>query len=47
MMRHLYALGDRKGIRKQYALLEKLLHDELDLEPLPETQTLFAKLINT
>jgi LuxR family maltose regulon positive regulatory protein len=44
IMRYLHALGDRTGIRNQYALLEQLLHEELGVEPLPETQRLFTKL---
>ena len=44
IMRYLHYLGDQKALVKQYQLLSGWLHDELGLDPLPETQRLFETL---
>lgn len=39
-------LGDRSGVIRQYRQLETILADELAIEPMPETQTLYQNLIH-
>jgi DNA-binding SARP family transcriptional activator len=38
-------LGDRSGVMRQYRQLETILADELEIEPMPETQALYQNLI--
>lgn len=44
LMRFWHRLGNRAAVVKQYQTLTKLLADELDADPLPETQALYAEL---
>jgi len=44
MMCHHYA-GDRHAVREQFDRLKTLLRDELGVEPLPDTATLYASLM--
>ena len=45
MMCHHYA-GDRHAVREQFERLKTLLRDELGVEPLPDTATLYATLMS-
>jgi len=45
MMCHHYA-GDRHAVREQFDRLKTLLRDELGVEPLPDTTTLYASLMS-
>jgi len=45
MMRCYNRLGDRKAMIRQYRQLEAVLADELEIEPMPETQRLFQTLL--
>ncbi|WKZ52512.1 MAG: BTAD domain-containing putative transcriptional regulator [Anaerolineales bacterium] len=44
-MRVLAALGDRAGLAQQYQEMKKTLARELDMEPLPATESLYQKLM--
>lgn len=39
-------LGDRSGVVRQYRQLETILADELEIEPMPETQDLYQALMS-
>ncbi len=45
-MRAYAALGDRIGLIQQYHEMQQILERELNLKPLPATQTLYQKLLN-
>ncbi|MGC8875390.1 MAG: AfsR/SARP family transcriptional regulator [Chloroflexia bacterium] len=44
LMRYWHSLGNRSAVLHQYESLRKLLRDELQVEPLPETQQLYREL---
>jgi len=44
LMRFWHRLGNRAAVVKQYQTLSKLLAEELDAGPMPETQALYAEL---
>jgi DNA-binding SARP family transcriptional activator len=46
MMRYYGQLGDRSGLVRQHQLLTAVLADELDIEPMPETQQLYQALLS-
>jgi DNA-binding SARP family transcriptional activator len=41
-----YRLGDRASAVRQYQACAKILREELDLSPAPETGKLFLKIIS-
>ncbi len=45
-MRVYAALGDRAGLIQQYQEMQQVLANELDLKPLPATETLYQKLLD-
>ncbi len=45
-MRVYAALGDRVGLIQQYQEMQQILEKELDLKPLPATQSLYQKLLD-
>jgi len=45
MMCHHYA-GDRHAVREQFDRLKTLLRDELGVDPLPDTASLYASLMS-
>jgi two-component SAPR family response regulator len=46
VLRYYGYLGDRNGMMRQYRWLEKVLGDELGVEPMPETQELYQALLS-
>ncbi len=46
MMRYYGQLEDRNRVIRQYRQLETILADELEIEPMPETQALYQNLIH-
>ncbi|HEY73187.1 MAG: hypothetical protein DRJ03_18025 [Chloroflexi bacterium] len=44
LMRFWRRLGNRAAVEKQYQALTRLLAEELDADPMPETQALYAEL---
>ena len=45
LMRFWRRLGNRAAVEKQYRTLARLLADELDADPMPETLSLYAELV--
>ncbi|MBK8824683.1 MAG: hypothetical protein IPN58_19360 [Anaerolineales bacterium] len=45
VLRAYAALGDRAGLINQYQEMKRLLAKELDMEPLPETEKLYKRLL--
>jgi LuxR family transcriptional regulator, maltose regulon positive regulatory protein len=46
-LRHYAALGDRSGLVRHYQQLQQTLRTELNLPPLPATQTLYENLLES
>lgn len=46
-MRIYAALGDRSGLVNQYQEMKRLLAKELDMEPLPETEKMYKRLLDS
>jgi DNA-binding SARP family transcriptional activator len=46
VMRYYSRLGDRNAVIRHYRRLEEILADELGVDPMPETQTLYRILVN-
>jgi DNA-binding SARP family transcriptional activator len=44
-MRYQAALGDRSGLIRQYQALQEILHDELNVEPMPATRQVYQNLL--
>jgi DNA-binding SARP family transcriptional activator len=38
-------LGDRRSLKQQYSSLQRILREELDVDPLPETSSLYETLM--
>ncbi|MFO7540307.1 MAG: bacterial transcriptional activator domain-containing protein, partial [Chloroflexota bacterium] len=45
VLRYYAALGDRSGLVRHYQQVQQILRTELDLPPLPATQTLYKNLL--
>jgi len=45
LMRFWHRVGNRAGVVKQYQKLSRLLDREMDTDPMPETQALYAELV--
>jgi len=44
LMRLWHRLGNRAAVERQYQTLTRLLAEELDADPMPETQAVYAEL---
>ena len=45
LMRFWHRLGNRAAVVKQYQALTRLLRDEIGVDPMPETQAVYAELV--